>query len=125
VDGAARADVPAAHRGGRARLPAAPRPQAVRFRRNLHRGGAQSPPGLAHRRRDARDLHPRRHPLAAPPYQLNGAVYAFRADLLAGEARSLLVGRTGAVLMPDSRSQDIDTLVDFTVAESLLTHSQP
>jgi len=60
-----------------------------------------------------------------PAYQLNGAVYAFRADLLAGEARSLLVGRTGAVLMPDSRSQDIDTLVDFTVAESLLTHSQP
>ena len=31
-------------------------------------------------------------------YQLNGAVYVFRASLLAQEAKSLLVGKLGAVL---------------------------
>lgn len=58
-------------------------------------------------------------------YQLNGAVYVFRAKLLAEEARSLLVGRLGAVLMPRDRSQDIDDSVDFMIAEALLgkTHS--
>ena len=53
-------------------------------------------------------------------YQLNGAVYVFRADLLAQEAKSLLVGKLGAVLMPRERSHDIDDSVDFTVVEALL-----
>lgn len=53
-------------------------------------------------------------------YQLNGAVYVFRANLLAQEARSLLVGKLGAVLMPRDRSQDIDDIVDFTIVEALL-----
>ncbi len=53
-------------------------------------------------------------------YQLNGAVYVFRAKLLAEEASSLLVGRLGAVLMPRDRSQDIDDSVDFMIAEALL-----
>ena len=33
-------------------------------------------------------------------YQLNGAVYVFRAGLVAQEPTALLVGRVGAVLMP-------------------------
>jgi CMP-N,N'-diacetyllegionaminic acid synthase len=53
-------------------------------------------------------------------YQLNGAVYVFRANLLAQEAKSLLLGKLGAVLMPRNRSQDIDDNVDFTIAEALL-----
>jgi CMP-N,N'-diacetyllegionaminic acid synthase len=53
-------------------------------------------------------------------YQLNGAVYVFRANLLAQEAKSLLLGRLGAVLMPRERSQDIDDSVDFTIVEALL-----
>lgn len=56
-------------------------------------------------------------------YQLNGAVYVFRANLLAQEAKSLLVGRLGAVMMPRERSQDIDDSVDFMIAEALLRKS--
>lgn len=53
-------------------------------------------------------------------YQLNGAVYAVRAELLAGESRSLLLGKTAAVLMPGERSHDIDDRFDFQVVETLL-----
>jgi N-acylneuraminate cytidylyltransferase len=53
-------------------------------------------------------------------YQLNGAVYVFRADFLAQEAKSLLVGKLGAVLMPRERSHDIDDSVDFTIVEALI-----
>jgi len=56
-------------------------------------------------------------------YQLNGAVYVFRASLLAHEAKSLLVGKLGAVLMPRERSQDIDDKVDFTIVEAFLKDS--
>jgi N-acylneuraminate cytidylyltransferase len=56
-------------------------------------------------------------------YQLNGAVYVFRANLLAQEAKSLLVGKLGAVLMPRDRSQDIDDNVDFIIVEALLKKS--
>jgi len=56
-------------------------------------------------------------------YQLNGAVYVFRAALLAEEAKSLLVGRLGAVLMPRERSQDIDDHLDFMIVESLMRES--
>lgn len=56
-------------------------------------------------------------------YQLNGAVYLFRASLLAHEAQSLLVGKLGAILMPRDRSQDIDDSLDFTIVESLLQKS--
>lgn len=57
-------------------------------------------------------------------YQLNGAVYVFRANLLAQEAKSLLVGKLGAVLMPRERSQDIDDSVDFIIVEALLKKSK-
>ena len=53
-------------------------------------------------------------------YQLNGAVYVFRASLLAQQTESLLVGKLGAVLMPRDRSQDIDDAVDFMICEALL-----
>jgi CMP-N,N'-diacetyllegionaminic acid synthase len=56
-------------------------------------------------------------------YQLNGAVYVVRASLLGQEARSLLVGRLGAVLMPRERSQDIDDNLDFAIVEALLRDS--
>jgi CMP-N-acetylneuraminic acid synthetase len=56
-------------------------------------------------------------------YQLNGAVYVFRAKLLEDEAKSLLVGRLGAVMMPRDRSQDIDDGVDFMIVEALLGKS--
>ncbi len=58
-------------------------------------------------------------------YQLNGAVYIFRSNLLAKEAESLLVGKVGAILMPRERSQDIDDSVDFTIIEELLKKSNP
>ncbi len=57
-------------------------------------------------------------------YQLNGAVYVFRAKLLAEEAKSLLVGRLGAVMMPRDRSQDIDDSIDFMIVEALLGKSK-
>jgi CMP-N,N'-diacetyllegionaminic acid synthase len=53
-------------------------------------------------------------------YQLNGAVYVFRAGLLAQESKSLLVGRLGAVLMPRERSQDVDDHLDFMIVEALM-----
>jgi CMP-N,N'-diacetyllegionaminic acid synthase len=58
-------------------------------------------------------------------YQLNGAVYVFRPGLLAKEAKSLLVGKPGAILMPRDRSQDIDDRVDFAIVEALLKESNP
>jgi len=56
-------------------------------------------------------------------FQLNGAVYIFRAALLAEETKSLLVGRLGAVLMPRERSQDIDDHLDFMIVEALMRES--
>ena len=53
-------------------------------------------------------------------YQLNGAVYAFRMSGVLNQARSLLFGRTRAVVMPDERSMDIDTEQDFTRAAAAL-----
>jgi len=53
-------------------------------------------------------------------YQLNGAVYAFDVDAVSEEGASLLFGTPGAVVMPPERSVDIDTEVDFALAEALL-----
>ena len=57
-------------------------------------------------------------------YQLNGAVYVFRTDLVAQQERALLAGRMGAVLMPRERSQDIDENIDFMIVEALLGKSK-
>lgn len=55
-------------------------------------------------------------------YQLNGAVYAFRIkQLLKQENKmSLLFGNSGAVVMPKSRSIDIDEPLEWKMAEWLL-----
>lgn len=53
-------------------------------------------------------------------HQLNGAVYAFDADAVTEEGASLLFGTPAAVEMPPERSVDVDTEVDFAVAEALL-----
>lgn len=56
-------------------------------------------------------------------YQLNGAVYAFRADRLGPEHSSILFGRTAAVVMPAERSVDIDHMIDLQIAEAVLAGS--
>jgi CMP-N-acetylneuraminic acid synthetase len=53
-------------------------------------------------------------------YQLNGGVYAFRADRLSSDHRSILFGRSAAVTMPRERSVDIDDPLDLMVAEAML-----
>ena len=53
-------------------------------------------------------------------YQLNGAVYAFRADRLRPEHPSILFGNAAAVVMPFERSVDIDGRLDLLVAEAML-----
>jgi len=53
-------------------------------------------------------------------YQLNGAVYAFDVDAVSDEGPSLLFGEPAAVVMEPTRSLDIDTELDFAVAEQLL-----
>lgn len=55
-----------------------------------------------------------------PCHQLNGAVYAFRADRLPPDAPGPLYGRVGAVVMSPHRSLDIDDELDLAVAETLL-----
>jgi CMP-N,N'-diacetyllegionaminic acid synthase len=55
-----------------------------------------------------------------PAYQLNGAVYAFRADRLKPETPSILFGNAAAVIMPPERSVDIDDGVDLMTAEAII-----
>jgi CMP-N,N'-diacetyllegionaminic acid synthase len=57
-------------------------------------------------------------------WQLNGAVYAFHMDKLKQSKVGLLFGKIGAVTMPLERSVDIDNIVDFHTAESLLNRSE-
>jgi CMP-N,N'-diacetyllegionaminic acid synthase len=56
-----------------------------------------------------------------PAYQLNGAVYAFRSDRLPDDTSALLYGDSAAVIIPVERCLDIDTALDFAIAETLLT----
>ncbi|WP_347488252.1 acylneuraminate cytidylyltransferase family protein [Desulfoscipio sp. XC116] len=53
-------------------------------------------------------------------YQLNGAVYAFRADRMDKAEMSLFFGRTAAVMIPKERSVDIDDEIDWELAEILM-----
>jgi CMP-N,N'-diacetyllegionaminic acid synthase len=55
-----------------------------------------------------------------PCYQLNGAVYVFLIDKLPTDQPAILFGKKGAILMPAERSIDIDTILDFMVAEEML-----
>ena len=53
-------------------------------------------------------------------YQLNGGAYAFRAAEIPETGHSLLFGETGAVVMPEERSLDIDTELDLELARLLV-----
>ena len=53
-------------------------------------------------------------------YQLTGAVYAFYSNRLNQEKRSLLFGKSGAVVLPKERSLDIDDELDFEILETLI-----
>lgn len=59
-----------------------------------------------------------------PAYQLNGGVYAFVANRLPEEGVSLLFGNSRGVSMPAHRSVDIDSKIDFMVAEAVLKASK-
>jgi len=52
-------------------------------------------------------------------YALNGAVYVARVDWLL-RTRSFLTPETAAYVMPRERSVDIDTALDFKIAEALM-----
>ena len=61
-----------------------------------------------------------------PQYHLNGAVYVVSiAKLLADTGSSFLPGRIGAHIMPYEYSVDIDTAVDFKIAEVLFDNRPP
>ncbi|MFZ5537271.1 MAG: cytidylyltransferase domain-containing protein [Pseudomonadota bacterium] len=66
---------------------------------------------------------PQRRQEAPTLYTLNGAVYVARVDWLR-KTRSFLTEETVAHVMPAERSVDIDTALDFRLAECLLT-AQP
>ncbi|HLO78456.1 MAG TPA: acylneuraminate cytidylyltransferase family protein [Magnetospirillum sp.] len=56
-------------------------------------------------------------------FQLNGAVYGFVMDELTEDKPGLLFGKVGAVMMDQRRSIDIDTSLDFVVANALLAEN--
>jgi CMP-N,N'-diacetyllegionaminic acid synthase len=55
-----------------------------------------------------------------PAYQLTGAVYVFRPDLLPQGSPSILFGRFGAEIVHDEQAIDIDTEQDLRLANALL-----
>ncbi len=55
-----------------------------------------------------------------PAYAANGAVYVARVDWLRRERTFWRQGQTVGLLMPAERSVDIDTLLDFRLAELLM-----
>lgn len=54
-------------------------------------------------------------------YQLNGAVYIVKASKINQESIGLVIGKTGAIIMPKERSVDIDDSVDLIIAETLIS----
>lgn len=62
----------------------------------------------------------RRQDLAPDTYRRNGAIYLIRRDVLV-ERNRLYGDRIKAYIMPDERSVDIDTQVDFRLAEIFLS----
>jgi len=56
-------------------------------------------------------------------YQLNGAVYVIKPDVLIRE-QTFYPFQTRAYIMPPERSLDIDTELDFLIAELLMSHQQ-
>lgn len=89
-------------------------PAAINPHRTWRLDGDSPEPFVA----DADPWLPRQELPAA--YQLNGGVYAFDVDAIEPDGHSLLFGEAGAVVMPESRSVDIDTETDFRLVETLL-----
>ncbi|SCY04908.1 CMP-N,N'-diacetyllegionaminic acid synthase [Lachnospiraceae bacterium XBB2008] len=54
-------------------------------------------------------------------YRLNGAIYLSQTQLFM-DTKDIYSGKTFAYIMPDVRSVDIDTEIDFLYAETLLKH---
>lgn len=54
-----------------------------------------------------------------PLYKQNGCVYTFKTDLLM-EEDTVIGSRCGAIVIDETESHDIDTEVDFIVAEELM-----
>jgi len=55
-------------------------------------------------------------------YRLNGSIYAFRVDSFVENKGIFYSDKVKAYNMPVERSVDIDTIVDFHIAEVLLEH---
>jgi CMP-N,N'-diacetyllegionaminic acid synthase len=86
-------------------------PHPLSWVREVEFDGKLLPPqdtGFAFRRQDARKL-----------YQLNGALYFIKPDVLQKE-RTFLPEKTYAHIMPVERSLDIDTPWDFYLADLIL-----
>lgn len=56
-------------------------------------------------------------------YSLNGAVYVAKVEKLLQE-KSFLTPNTKAYIMPQERSFDIDTELDFIICEQILAHKE-
>jgi CMP-N,N'-diacetyllegionaminic acid synthase len=54
-----------------------------------------------------------------PVYALNGAIYAATREVLL-TTRSWYTARTAAYIMPSERSLDIDTAMDFRIAQTMI-----
>ncbi len=125
-DRPARTDLSVPQRRRRRALPGAPRRRHRRRRRDLQARRAEPLARLAHRGRPDRPpscrTSTRGSPVSVCPsaFQLNGAVYAFRADRLRPEHPSILFGRTAAVVMPPERSVDIDGPLDLVLAQTMV-----
>jgi N-acylneuraminate cytidylyltransferase len=55
-------------------------------------------------------------------FQLNGGVYVVRSDAVLKSDGPLLLGTSAAVVMPPDRSVDLDTDLDFQIAEALIAN---
>lgn len=53
-------------------------------------------------------------------YRINGAIYMMKTELLRKENMQLYGENTYAYVMPKERSVDIDDVMDFAVAETIL-----
>lgn len=54
-------------------------------------------------------------------YQLNGAVYVVKIDKIDKDSKGIVIGKTGAVIMPKERSIDIDDPIDLIITETLIS----
>lgn len=57
-------------------------------------------------------------------YQLNGAVYIIKTSEISQNSIGMVIGKTGAVIMPKERSIDIDDPIDLIIAETLIAFNK-